>query len=89
MLTHIQELCMTDKTRKSLGYPTLSRPDLSIHYNTDKRTRSNECSKPPVTREGKPYPGGRSLRRSLRRLNTRRQMHQGKSQGHTLPGSMS
>jgi len=46
---------------------------------------SKEGTKPARTRDGKTYPGGRSLRRSLGRLHMRRDGDQGP--GHKQPDS--
>lgn len=63
------------------------------------KNRRNDTSEPPRTRPGKEYPGGRSLRRSLKNLKLASGTQQtGKSADHglskvgaagwTKPGSM-
>ncbi len=46
------------------------------------------CTMPARQRDGKPYVGGRSLRRAFRRLKSRQALHGTKNESHTMPGSM-
>lgn len=87
MLTRIQLLCMTPKTRLEWDGQKIERPDYSIHHTTDRRNRSKTCSATPKTRPGKTYPGGRSLRRAHSTLSARVKEHTNNPTG-IKPGSM-
>lgn len=66
------------------------RVDTKTAYRTLGQTKANNTAKPPLTREGKTYPGGRSLRRRLAKLAVRSVMETDRrgTEGYTKPGSM-
>jgi hypothetical protein len=85
MLTRIQIMCMTPKTRLDFDGAKIERAEHSIHATTDKKKRS-VVTQPARTRFGQTYPGGKHLRRSLGRLSARTSVYvdgDGKA-----PGSM-
>ncbi len=51
------------------------------------KRKSSTGTEAPRQREGKPYPGGKHLRKAHQRLADRRQAFTGKP-SHRMPGSM-
>ena len=85
MLTRMQIMCMTSKTRREFDGVVIPHRASSIHL-FPKKGVSSECSKPPRTRDGKTYPGGKYMRKALARLELRRR---GLTAGKNFPASMS
>jgi len=65
----------------------LKERDMTNHKPKPMGTKT---SKPPRTRDGKNFPGGRHLRRALKNLSARQNSFVAATKGHqqTKPGSM-
>jgi len=82
---------MTTKTRNQMQGKAAGEPDMSDKRGLAKRKRDRaNNTKPAVSRPGQAYPGGRSLRRSLKNLSLRQNNFVDSVKGHqqTKPGSM-
>lgn len=65
-LTLTQIACMTPATLRSFGFNVKDREhEKGIGYMRAAKGYGSTSSKPPRTREGKVYPGGRHMRRVL------------------------
>lgn len=85
MLTRMQIMCMTSKTRQDFDGTSTKPNEQSIHPFKN-RGVSKDCTRPARTRDGKTYPGGKHMRKALARLELRRR---GITAGKNFPASMS
>lgn len=93
MLTRLQIMCMTPKTRLEYDGQKITRAEQSIHATTQRKIRSKLCTMPARLRDGKNINGGRHLRRASKNLMVRRDSFESMDAtrvqpSHTKPGSM-
>lgn len=95
MITRIQVMCMTAKTRLDYDGVKITPTDRSIHPmgrgGKDKgwKYSGGRICEPSRLRPGKPYSGGRALRKNTARLAARTSGYNAKDESQTAPGRMS